>query len=145
MMIDYDAVIISKPPPHPGYFASFLAAYCPTEWGTKSTRCFGTPWWMDRETCRKFVAHGDVMLANGEFDSGAPDCYCGLILDRTGIPFTPVNSFHRNTLDMRLPRLLNECKEAIAKGAWIIHGFRDHQHLDYVLGRIPLSEVKNLL
>lgn len=145
MMIDYDAVIISKPPPHPGHFASFLAAYCPPEWGTKSTRCFGTPWWMDRETCRKFVAYGDVMLASGEFDSGAPDCYCGLILDRSGIPFTPVNSFHRNTLDMRLPRLLNECKEAIANGAWIIHGFRDAQHLDYVLGRIPIGEVKNVL
>jgi hypothetical protein len=145
MMIDYDAVIISKPPPHPGGFASTLAAFCPPEWKTKSTRCFGTPWWMDRETCARFVQEGERSLAKGDYDNGTPDCYCGLILDRTGIKFSPVNSFHRNTLDMRLPRLLNECREAIKNGAWIIHGFRDPQHLDYVLGRIPLSEVKNVL
>jgi len=145
MMIDYDAVIIKPPPPHPGGFASVLAAYCPPEWKTKSTRCFGTPWWMDRETCRKFVEEGERSLAAGDFDNGTPDCYCGLILDRTGINYYPVNSFHRNTLDMRLPRLLDECKEAIRNGAWIIHGFRDPQHLDYVLGKIPRSEVKNLL
>ena len=100
---------------------------------------------MDRETCSRFVECGERLIKEGEYDSGAPDCYCGLILDRTGIPFTPVNSFHRNTLDMRLPRLLNECKEAIKNGAWIIHGFRDTQHLDYVLGRIPFSEVRNIL
>lgn len=145
MMIDYDAVIVSKPPPHPGGFASTLAAFCPPEWQTKSTRCFGTPWWMDRETCARFVEEGERSLALGDYDNGTPDCYCGLILDRTGIPFTPVNSYHRNTLDMRLPSLLNECKEVIKKGAWIIHGFRDAQHLDYVLGKIPLSEVRNVL
>jgi len=145
MMIDYDAVIISKPPSHPGGFASTLAAYCPPEWKTQSTRCFGTPWWMDRETCIRFVKEGERSLNNGDYDNGTPDCYCGLILDRTGIPFSPVNAFHRNTLDMRLPKLLNECKDAIANGAWIIHGFRDAQHLDYALGRIPLSEVKNVL
>lgn len=146
MMIDYDAVIVSKPPPHPGGFASTLAAYCPPEWKTQSTRCFGTPWWMDRETCRRFVEEGESLLATGYYDNGTPDCYCGLILDRRpDIKFSPVNSYHRNTLDMRLPRLLNECKQAIADGAWIIHGFRDAQHLDYVLGKIPLSEVRNIL
>jgi len=145
MMIDYDAVIISKPPPHPGGFASTLAAWCPPEWKTKSTRCFGTPWWMDRETCIRFVNEGEKLLAAGDYDNGSLDCYCGLILDRARIPFSPVNSFHRNTLDMRLPRLLNECRAAIKNGAWIIHGFRDAQHLDYVMGRIPLSEVKNIL
>ena len=145
MMIDYDAVIIAKPPAHPGGFASTLAAYCPPEWQTKSTRCFGTPWWMDRETCERFVVEGERSLALGEYDNGAPDCYCGLILDRTKIHFSPVNSFHRNTLDMRLPRLLDECKAAIQGGAWIIHGFRDAQHLDYVLGRIPINEVVNIL
>jgi len=145
MMIEYDAVILSRPPPHPGGFASTLAAYCPPEWKTKSTRCFGMPWWMDRETCNRFVKEGERLLADGEYDNGSPDCYCGLILDRTGIAFTPVNSFHRNTLDMRLPRLLNECRDAIRDGAWIIHGFRDPQHLDYVLGKIPIEEVKNIL
>ena len=145
MMIDYDAVIIAPPPPHPGGFASMLAAIPPPEWGSKSTKCLGTPWWMDRETCARFVEMGEKMLANGEYDNGTPDCYCGLILDRTGIKFVPVNSFHRNTLDMRLVRLLNECREAIKNGAWIIHGFRCPEHLDYVLGKIPLSSVTNIL
>lgn len=145
MMIDYDAVIVSKPPVHPGHFASTLAAYCPPDWGTKSTRCFGTPWWLDRETCRRFVECGEAMLSAGEYDSGAPDCYCGLILDRTGIPFVEVNAFHANTLDMRLSSILDQCRLAVLRGAWIIHGFRDEQHLDYVLGRIPASVVKNVI
>lgn len=144
MMIDYDAVIVSKPPLHPGGFASTLAAYCPPEWKTKSTRCFGTPWWMDRETCVRFVEEGERSLALGDYDNGTPDCYCGLILDRTGIQWIPVNSFHRNTLDMRIPGFLEDCRQAIIGGAWIIHGFRDPQHLAYVLGQIPLGEVRNL-
>ena len=145
MMIDYDAVIIAKPPSHPGGFASTLAAYPPPEWGTKSTRCFGTPWWMDRSSCVEFVKMGRAMLAAKEYDNGTPDCYCGLILDRTGIQFNSVKSYHRNTLDMRLPRLLEECRAAVLAGDWIIHGFRDPQHLDFVLGRIPLEEVRNIL
>ncbi len=145
MMIDYDAVIIGEVPPHPGGFASVIAAYPPPDWGSKATRCMGTPWWMDRRSCEVFVETGLKMLAQSEYDNGTPDCYCGLILDRTGVLFNEVNSFHRNTLDMRLPRLLNECRDAIQRGAWIIHGFRDAQHLDYVLGKIPLSEVKNVL
>jgi hypothetical protein len=145
MMIDYDAVIVRTPPPHPSPgFASFLASRCPPDWNTKSTRCFGTPWWMDRKSTVIFVKKGEEMIANGDYDNGAPDCYCGLILDRTDIPFVPVNAFHANTLDMRLPRILYNCKQAVDNGAWIIHGFRDEQHLDYVLGRIMLSAVKNV-
>lgn len=145
MCVEYDSVILAKPEPYPGGFASFLAGYCPPEWGVKAKRFLHCPWWMDRATAEKFVTAGERLLSSGEYENGSPDVFVGRVIDEARIGFNPLNAFSRNTLDMRLPRLLDECKDAIAAGVWYAHGFRDDQHLDYVLGKIPIGEVKNLL
>lgn len=145
MVVEYDSVILKKPPEYPGGFATFLAGYCPPEWGVKAKRFVHCPWWADRKTAEKFVEAGDRLIRNGEYENGSPDVFCGRVIDEGKIPLVELPVFSRNTLDMRVPRLLEECLEAVKDGTWYVHGFRDEQHLRFCLGEIPLSEVKNLL
>lgn len=134
-MIEYDAVFLQQPPPHPG--GAFLHLTGGAIGGVfKATKFFHNPHWLDRAAAAIVVEEGNKMLSEGEFEGGSPDVFMGRITDRRpDLKWTESNTFSVNGNDLmnRGP----QAAEAIRNGVWFLHGLRTQEELDWILSQRP--------
>lgn len=132
-IIEYDGFFLQKPPQHPGGFHTSLAGGCIA--GFQATRFFHTPWWPDRAAARIIVDAGNKLIAAGELERGSPDLFLGLIVDRTGLPWTQTHTWSVNGGDFTRRRAA--AIRPIKDGIWYLHGIRTKSELEWCLAHRP--------
>lgn len=86
------------------------------------------PWIFDIVTARQVVELGMRMLNCGLIERGFPDRFYGLMLDLwPEIGFTKFPGYSQNRLDR--PEYVAQAREAIAQGAYYVHGIKTEQEL----------------
>jgi hypothetical protein len=132
-VIEYDGFFLRVPPPHPGGFCSHLAGGGIV--GFKATKFFHTPWWADRAMAQIIVEEGKKMMAEGEWEKGAPDFFLGLLCDRRQIVWGHTNTWSVNGGNFAHRK--EHAIQPIKNGIWYLHGIRTKAELDWCLNLIP--------
>lgn len=100
----------------PGFFGSFY--------------CHG-PWIFDRHGAQFAVNSARRMLNVGLIEQGFPDRFWGLVCDLYGLPFTKLHAYSQNRLDR--PEYIQQARQALADGAFAIHGIKTDGELRSVI------------
>lgn len=116
-----DAIFLKPLPLHRGgLMATYSGGNSPGFLG--SFFCHG-PWHFDRWTAKQAVNFGKRMIAKGLVERGFPDRFWGLWCDLYDTKFTSFpNSYSQNRLDR--PEFIQQARDAIAKGAFYVHGIK---------------------
>lgn len=134
IFIEYDCILLGPPKftPKPGTISTHTF-YDNTPKGFRGHHFFHCPWYFDAATLEKFLEEGAKLIARNEFELGFPDRWIGYVCEQGGIGFNHIrNSYSQNTIDM--PYMIQEAREAVANGAWAIHGIKTKEQLEGVMG-----------
>lgn len=130
ILVEYDTLILRDPEQFCPDLVTHLAGGPMS--GFKATRFYHCPWWARRKTAEIIVEEGKKMIAEGEFEHGSPDVFLGLLLDRRpDIKAWETNSFSVNGGDLTNRKA--EAIKAIEAGAWLVHGLRTQEEMDWIL------------
>lgn len=127
-IVEYDAVFFhSLPRDLPPGIIAHLSGGTPA--GCTCSQFFHCPWIFDRESAKRAIEVGRKMIADGDIQLGSPDCFLGRMQDRSEIRITdcPFPVYSRNSLD--IPWQLEEAKQAVKAGAFMIHGVKNEAQL----------------
>lgn len=131
-IVEYDTYICGKfYEPCDGLTTHLAGGQLPD---SKSTRFFHTPWIMDRETAKKILKQGTILIMEGEHAHGchgSPDVFLGLIVDRLELPFNESNTFSVNTIEAYAAPAANE---AYKNGCKFFHGVKRPEHITNITG-----------
>lgn len=143
LLHDYDSFLATEadsmfvgpvPGMVPSGFGTFIAGYCPPHWGCGDGPFLHPPFWMSRETAKRFTDVGRVMAERGDTGNGSPDVFTGMVCVKAQIPIEQQQVYSTNGLDMRCASKLMAARTAYNTGAWHIHGVKRQDHIDYISG-----------
>lgn len=134
-IIEYDGLFLRKPPVMPPYQYASPHTVGPMPYAGLKSKFggYGQPWMMNKETAKNVIQVGKGLLSVGDIERGSPDMFIGyVIVDKLGIKWTPINTFHVN--GGALTERMKEAEHAVRNGAWFVHGFRTQEELEHLKG-----------
>lgn len=125
---EYDVIFPRPLPAHTGGLVTTPAGS--RSQGFAGKTFFHSPWWIDRATAGSMLTFGRRMLVADIREKGFLDRWIGLMVDLYDIPWTPIRSYTRNTIDN--DQAVVEARKALDDGVYLIHGIKTMRQLELV-------------